>query len=139
VEQLSPAEPTASIATVATKKLLYRIRFRTEDKALEVYCNRVEQSDLFGFIEVSGFVWSGKSDIILDPTEQEVRSEFSGVKIARIPMHAIIRIDQVEKSGKAKVLPLSQKSTDEATSDLLRGPNIPIIDPTRPKPRDRKR
>ncbi len=124
---------------MATKKLLYRVRFRSEDKALEVYCRRVDQAEIFGFIELSDFVWGGKSDIILDPTEQEVRNEFSGVKIAQIPMHAIIRIDQVEKGGKAKVLPLGKKQTSESTSDLLRGPNIPIIDPTRPKPRGPKR
>lgn len=122
---------------MATKKLLYRVRFRNEDKALEVYCRHVDQTELFGFIEISDFVWGGKSDIILDPSEQEVRTEFSGVKRAQIPMHAIIRIDQVEKGGKAKVLPLSKKQPDPAISDLLRGPNIPIIDPTRPRGRKR--
>ena len=125
-------------ALVAAKKLLYRIRFRTEDKILEVYCKNVTQGELFGFIEISGFVWGRKSEIILDPTEQEVRSEFSGVKNAQIPMHAVVRVDQVEKGGTAKILPLD-KNEEKPPSDLLEGPNIPIIDPSNPKPRGRKR
>ena len=123
---------------MAAKKLLYRIRFRTEDKILEVYCKNVTQGELFGFIEISGFVWGRKSEIILDPTEQEVRSEFSGVKNAQIPMHAVVRVDQVEKGGTAKILPLD-KNEEKPPSDLLGGPNIPIIDPSNPKPRGRKR
>ncbi len=120
------------------KKLLYRIRFRTEDKILEVYCRNVAQGDLFGFIEISGFVWGRKSDLIVDPTEQEVRSEFAGVKNAQIPMHAVLRVDQVEKGGTAKILPID-KPEEPSTSDLMRGPNIPIIDPSNTKPRGRKR
>ena len=123
---------------VAGKKLLYRIRFRTEDKILEVYCRNVTQGELFGFIEISGFAWGRKSEIIVDPTEQEVRNEFAGVKSAQIPMHAVVRVDQVEKGGTAKILPLD-KTEENSTSDLLGGPNIPIIDPSNTKPRGRKR
>lgn len=125
---------------MATKKLLYRVRFRAEDRLLEVYCRKVEQGPLFGFIEISGFVWGRKSDIIVDPTEQEVRSEFANVKSAQIPMHSVVRVDLVEKGGAAKVLPLPPgNDAESAGSDLLRGPNIPIIDPSGSKPKGRRR
>lgn len=123
---------------MAAKKLLYRIRFRSEDKILEVYCKNVAQGELFGFIEISGFVWGRKSEIIVDPSEQEIRNEFAGVKSAQIPMHAVVRVDHVEKGGPAKIIPL-EKEEEEPKSDLLGGPNIPIIDPSNPKPRGRKR
>jgi len=32
-----------------------------------------------------------------------LKSEFSGVKRTYIPMHAVIRIDEVEKEGNAKI------------------------------------
>ena len=53
-------------------------------------------------------------------------------------MHAVVRIDHVEKGGPAKIIPI-EKEGDEPKSDLLGGPNIPIIDPSNPKPRGRKR
>lgn len=134
------ARPDCQLLKVATKKKpTWRVRFRSEDRVLEVYCRKVEQGELFGFIEISGFVWGRKSEIIVDPTEQEVRNEFSGVSSALLPMHSIVRIDLVEKSGRAKVVSLGEKADEPETSDLLRGPQIPIIDPGGGKPRGRKR
>ena len=121
------------------KKPTWRVRFRSEDRVLEVYCRRVEQGELFGFIEIGSFVWGRKSAIIVDPTEQEVRNEFAGVTSTQIPMHAIIRIDLVEKTGRAKVVSLGETPEENETSDHLRGPQIPIIDPGGGKPRGRKR
>mgnify|MGYP003329792526 CR=1 FL=1 len=39
----------------------------------------------------------------VDPNEEKLKSEFSGVKRSFIPMQAIIRIDEVEKSGVCKI------------------------------------
>jgi len=138
ITRLEERRRDCNSAMVAAKKLLYRIRFRSEDKILEVYCKNVTQGELFGFIEISGFAWGRKSEIIVDPSEQEVRNEFAGVKSAQIPMHAVVRVDHVEKGGPAKIIPLD-KEEEEPKSDLLGGPNIPIIDPSNTKPRGRKR
>ena len=35
--------------------------------------------------------------LLVDPGEEKLKSEFSGVKRTYIPMHAIVRIDEVEK------------------------------------------
>ncbi len=39
----------------------------------------------------------------MDPTEEKIRTEFSGVERTFIPLHAIMRIDQVEKQGVSKI------------------------------------
>ena len=46
----------------------------------------------------------------IDPSEEKLRTEFEGVQRSFIPMHAVIRIDEVEKEGVAKIT-----STDGGT------------------------
>ena len=85
---------------------IYRISFMNQDEVYEVYARHVFQGDLYGFVVVEDFVFGETSSIVIDPSEERLKSEFSGVKRSFIPMHEIIRIDQVEKRGSAKILPL---------------------------------
>ena len=41
--------------------------------------------------------------VVVDPSEESLKSEFSGVSRTYIPMHSIVRIDEVEKMGQSKV------------------------------------
>ncbi len=96
----------------AAKKRLYKVIFVNQGKVYEMYARQVSQGNLFGFIEVEEMVFGEKSAVVIDPTEERLRSEFEGVKISYIPMHAVIRIDEVERQGSAKIVPLSGKGED---------------------------
>ena len=96
---------TTRNATMA-KKRLYKVQFVNQGKVYEVYAKRVGQGNLFGFIEVEGFVFGEKSSVVIDPSEERLKAEFEGVSVTHIPMHAVIRIDEVEKHGTAKIVPL---------------------------------
>lgn len=86
-----------------SEKNIYRVIFYLHDTIYEVYCGQVIESSLFGFIEVSDFIFGETSSVVLDPTEERLRAEFKGVKRTMIPMQEIYRIDVVEKKGKAKI------------------------------------
>ena len=58
---------------------------------------------MFGFIEVEKLLFGEKSSVVVDPTEENLKNEFNGVERTYIPMHSIIRIDEVEKQGTAKI------------------------------------
>ena len=58
---------------------------------------------MYGFVEVEDFVFVEKSQMIVDPGEEKLRSEFSGVQRTYIPLHNILRIDEVERGGAAKM------------------------------------
>ena len=60
---------------------------------------QIFQSDMWGFIEVEEFVFGERSQLVVDPSEEKLKNEFKGVKRSYIPMHSIIRIDEVEKQG----------------------------------------
>jgi len=82
---------------------IYKITFLNKGKVYEVFVNQVYQSDLYGFIEVEGYMFNEKSQVVVDPNEEKLKSEFNGVKRSFIPMQAIVRIDEVEKSGVCKI------------------------------------
>jgi hypothetical protein len=87
-------------------KPIYRIRFLNEGKVYELYARRVHHGELFGFVQIEDILWGKRSEVIVDPSEQELKNEFSGVKRTSIPLHAIVRIDEVDKGGTAKILPM---------------------------------
>lgn len=88
---------------MSNKKAIYRVCFVNQDKVYELYCAQVYQSDLYGFIEVEELIFGERSQVLVDPGEERLQKEFSGVKRSYIPMHSVIRIDEVEKEGVAKV------------------------------------
>lgn len=89
----------------------YKVIFYNQDKVYEVYCRAIYQSEMYGFIEVEEFVFGERSAILVDPGEEKLKGEFARVKRSYIPLHAIIRIDEVEKEGAAKVVDI--KSGDK--------------------------
>ena len=54
---------------------------------------------MFGFVEVEGLLFGGKGSLVVDPSEERLQTEFAGVERTYIPMHSVIRIDEVEKKG----------------------------------------
>lgn len=82
---------------------LYRIAFFNQGQLYEIYARNVNQGGLLGFVEVEELVFGEKTTVVVDPTEERLRSEFSGVRRTYIPMHAVVRIDEVEKQGQSRI------------------------------------
>jgi hypothetical protein len=87
-----------------TVKNVYKVIFVNQGKVYEVYAKQVAQSGMFGFIEIEQLVFGEKSAVVIDPSEERLKDEFKEVKRTYIPMHSIIRIDEVEKEGTAKIV-----------------------------------
>lgn len=90
---------------------MYRVVFYNQGQVYEVYARQIFQSDLMGFIEIEEFVFGEHTQVIVDPAEEKLKNEFSSVKRSFIPMHSVVRIDEVEKEGKVKVSDI--KSSDK--------------------------
>ncbi len=93
-------------------KTLYKVTFINQDEAYEVYANKVYQADLFGFIAVEEINFRKSDSLVVDPSEERMRHEFRNVKRFFIPMHSVIRIEEVEKPGTAKITAISDKVTE---------------------------
>lgn len=82
---------------------VYKILFVNQGKVYEIYARSVSQGDLFGFLAVEDLVFGERSSVVVDPSEERIRSEFAGVKRSYIPLHAVLRVDEVEKQGVSKI------------------------------------
>ena len=94
-----------------SKKHLFRIQFISNTERYELYVREVSQGSMFGFIEIGDFVWDTHTTLVLDPSHEKLKDEFSDVTRTYIPMHNVLRIDEVKKQGSAKISELSDKVT----------------------------
>jgi hypothetical protein len=100
---------------------LYRIVFQNQGKIYEIYARKVSHGAMLGFVEVEQLDFGQRQRILLDPAEERIKAEFEGVKRTYLPMHCVLRIDEVDKRGVSKV--------SEARGNVTPFPG-PIVAPT---------
>jgi len=86
-----------------SKSPVYKVIFLNQGKVYEVYARSVHQGAMFGFIEIEKLLFGEKSSLVVDPSEENLKSEFENVVRSYIPMHSVIRIDEVNKRGTGKI------------------------------------
>ena len=82
---------------------LFKVVFMSQGQVYEVYARSVGQGDLFGFVVIEELVFGERTTVVVDPSEEKIKSEFQDVRRTYLPMHSIIRIDEVDKQGTAKI------------------------------------
>ena len=90
---------------MAARARRYRVVFHQQGRVYEIYAKKVEQGELFGFVQVEGILFGEKSRVVVDPSEEGLKREFDGVRRFQVPIHAVLRIDEVEKEGVSRVAP----------------------------------
>lgn len=93
-----------------SKTKLYRISFHNHGQVYEVYAGQVSHGGMPGFVEVEKLVFGERSTVVLDPSEEKLKSEFANVDRFYVPLHAVIRIDEVSKQGAARIVPGGENS-----------------------------
>ncbi len=78
------------------KGCTYRVIFTQEDKIYEIFARSISEETLMGFIEIEELVFPGDEGVVIDPAEEKLKREFQGVRRTHIPMHMILRIDEME-------------------------------------------
>lgn len=82
---------------------LYKVIFMSGGQVYEIYARSIAHGDMYGFVEVEELVFGERTTLVVDPSEEKIKSEFKNVKRTFLPMHAIIRIDEVDKQGVSKI------------------------------------
>jgi hypothetical protein len=54
-------------------------------------------------VEIEELVFDARKGVVVDPSEERLRIEFAGVKRTYLPMHYVLRIDEVDKQGVSKI------------------------------------
>ena len=82
---------------------IFKVVFMNQGKVYEIYARKVGLGEMFGFVEVEELVFGNKTTLVVDPSEEKIKSEFENVKRTFLPMHSIVRIDEVDKRGVSKI------------------------------------
>lgn len=82
---------------------IYKVIFVNQGQVFEMYAKQIFQSDLWGFLEIEEFVFGERTQVVVDPSEEKLKAQFDGVIRSFVPMHAIVRIDEVERLGTPKI------------------------------------
>jgi len=93
-------------------KQIFKVIFHNQGEVFEIYAQNVDHGIMFGFIEVEKLIFGEKTSVVVDPSEEKLKTEFEGVERTYIPMHSIIRIDEVIKEGKPKVTEASKNGSN---------------------------
>ncbi|MCD4749801.1 MAG: DUF1820 family protein [Thermoanaerobaculales bacterium] len=86
-----------------SEETIYRISFLNQGEVYEIYAKSVGQGDLFGFIEVEELVFGERTKLLIDSSEERLKTEFKGVRRTFIPIHSILRIDHVDRAGSGRI------------------------------------
>ncbi len=84
-------------------KQLFKVVFMSHGQVYEIYARHVGHGEMFGFVEVEELVFGERTTLVVDPSEEKIKSEFENVRRTYLPLHSIIRIDEVEKQGVSKI------------------------------------
>jgi hypothetical protein len=101
---------------------IYKVMFVNQGKVYEIFARKVSHGAMLGFVEVEELVFGERSSVVLDPSEEKIKAEFEGVKRSYLPMHSVLRIDEVRKQGISKISPF------EGSSNVTQFP-MPVYTP----------
>jgi hypothetical protein len=108
---------------------IFKVVFANQGKVYEIFARKVGHGGaLFGFVEVEELIFGERSAVVVDPSEEKIKAEFAGVKRTYLPLHSVIRIDEVRKTGISKISTL-----DGSNVTSLPFPVYTPGDPTRGK------
>ena len=102
---------------------IFRITFMQQGKVYEVFARHVSPGGLLGFVEIEELLFGERSQVVVDPSEERLKNEFEGVRRFYVPMHSVVRIDEVEKQGVPRI-----RETSASGENLAHFP-VPIYTP----------
>ena len=82
---------------------LYRVTFLNQGQVYEIYARQVSHGEMPGFVEIEKLVFGEKTSLLVDPGEEKLKIEFANVTRTYVPVHSVVRIDQVDKAGAARI------------------------------------
>ena len=102
---------------------MYRITFIQQGQVYEVFARHVSPGGLLGFVEIEELLFGERSQVVVDPSEERLKNEFDVVRRFYVPMHSVVRIDEVEKQGVPSI-----RKTSDAGENVAHFP-VPVYTP----------
>ena len=107
---------------MAKRDSIFKVLFIQTKQIYEIYAKYISEDVLGGFIELEELIFSNPKSIVVDPSEEKLKAEFQGVSRVYIPMHTILRIDEVKSVGVAKVYDGKNGMSDDFSDNMIKMP-----------------
>jgi len=85
------------------RKHIYKVVFHQQGNLYELHARHVSHGEMYGFLEIGEIIFGERSVVLVDPSEEKLKREFEGVKRTFVPIHSVVRVDEVAKEGINKV------------------------------------
>lgn len=108
------------------QKRLYKILFFNKGTIYEIFAKNVMQSNIFGFLEIEDLVFGEKSNLLVDPNEDSIKKEFEHTKRLFIPIHSVIRVEEIDKEIQLKPRVISLKDNTNQKIPTIYTPPDPF-------------
>jgi hypothetical protein len=95
---------------------VYRVMFTQQGNLYEVYARHCTQSAMLGFIELGQLLFGDPDKVVIDPSEERLKTEFEGVRRVYVPIHSVVRVDEVERKGPARITAIEGGSNTSKVS-----------------------
>ena len=110
---------------MAKKRPVYKIIFHNQGSVYELHARKVVTGSMYAFVEVAEIIFGERSRLVVDPSEERLKAEFGGVTRTYIPLHAVIRIDEVAREGVNKIHPASGEGAQAGNVAAFPAPPAP--------------
>lgn len=84
---------------------LFKVLFSQNEQVFEIYAKQLGEADMMGFVVAEELIFTDVNTLLVDPSEEKLKAEFRSVQRTYIPMHAILRIDEVTYAACPKIKP----------------------------------
>lgn len=90
---------------------LYKVTFLNHGAVYTIYAREVAASALWGYTEIGELVFDVHDGLVVDPTEERLRTEFGDTRRLHLPMQAVVRIEEVDRKGPAAIRETGEAAT----------------------------
>jgi hypothetical protein len=105
---------------------VYKVIFQNQGQVVELFAQSVGSSELLGFVEVRDLKFRGRSEVVVDPGAEGLEAEFGRAKRLLLPFSSILRIEEVDTVGSARVRAATE------VGGLVKPFPVPLIPPPKP-------
>ena len=112
--------PTKEVISPAiSMENFYKIKFLQVGEVYEIYAKNIYQSDFYAFLEIDGYIFDTKNNLVVDTSEEKLKAEFLDVQKTLLPINSIVRIDVVNEIGKSKISKADSKNLAQFPINIM--------------------
>jgi hypothetical protein len=83
---------------------ILRIAFHNQGNIYEFHALKVHQSNRYALVQNEEIIFGERSSVVATPSEEELKTGFTGVLCTYIPLQPVIRIGEVEREGGNRII-----------------------------------